>query len=295
MLCYISCVNITGMSQLLPDDISLFWRWIFTYGMLLGRYLLFAGIAYLIYYVFKRRDWLFMKIQQKFPERKQILTEIKYSLLTFAVFASVGIIIKLLVKNDILETQVYRKFAEHSVGYYILSTAFIIFFHDTYFYWIHRLMHHPLFYERVHKVHHLSKDPTPWAAFAFHPFEALLEIGFIPILIFTMPLHFTSLLVLSIWQITFNVMGHLGYELFPRTALQHPLLKWLNSSTNHNMHHKYVRCNYGLYFNIWDTIMNTNHHKYADTFEEVTARRDDELRKRRGKVENEIPLETAGT
>jgi len=269
------------MSQLLPDDISLFARWLFAFGMLGARYLLFAGTAYLVYYVIKRQDWLFMKIQRKFPERKQILTEIKYSVLTFFVFASVVVAIRLAVTHNILETKVYKNFWEHSLVYYVVTTVFIIFFHDTYFYWMHRLMHHPLLYERVHKVHHLSKDPTPWAAFAFHPAEALLEIGFVPILIFTIPLHFTSLLILSLWQVMFNVMGHLGYELFPRKMMQHPLFKWTNTSTNHNMHHRFVRCNYGLYFNIWDRLMNTNHSKYFETFEEVTSRRDEGFQKMR--------------
>ena len=262
------------MSQLLPDDIALWLRWFLTYGMLLARYLLFAGGLYLLYYVVKRQEWLFMKIQQKLPQRQQIVTEVTYSLLTFLVFASVVVFIKFLSNNHILNTKIYRQFAEHSWQYYIATTAFVIFFHDTYFYWVHRLMHHPLFYERVHKVHHLSKDPTPWASFAFHPFEALLEIGFVPILIFSIPLHYSSLIVLSLWQIVFNVMGHLGYEMFPRKALQHPLLKWLNTSTNHNMHHKYVRFNYGLYFSFWDTLMGTTHPKYNELFNEVTARRE---------------------
>ena len=61
--------------------------------------------------------------------------------------------------------------------------------------------------------------------------------------------------------------------------LQHPLFKWLNTSTNHNMHHKYVTCNYGLYFNFWDRVMNTNHVKYQATYEEVTARRNEGFKK----------------
>lgn len=267
------------MSQLLPDDISLLARWLFAFALLAARYLLFAGTAYLIYYVIKRKDWLFMKIQQKFPERKQIITEVSYSVLSFLVFASVIILIRLAVTHNILDTKIYRNFSEHSIAYYIATTIFIIFFHDTYFYWMHRLMHHPLLYERVHKVHHLSKDPAPWAAFAFHPFEAFLEIAFVPFLIFTIPLHFTSLVILSLWQVSFNVMGHLGYEIFPRKMMQHPLFKLANTSTNHNMHHKFVKCNYGLYFNIWDRLMNTNHPKYFETFDEVTMRREEGFKK----------------
>jgi lathosterol oxidase len=267
------------MSQLISDIVSLFIRWLFSFGLFGLRYLIFAGGAYLLYYVIKRQDWLFMKIQQKHPQRKQIMTEMIYSLLTFGVFATVIVAIRLAVMHDIFTTQVYRHLSDHSITYYIFSTVFIIFFHDTYFYWMHRLMHHPLLYEKIHKVHHLSKDPTPWAAFAFHPSEAVLEIAFVPFLIFTLPLHFSSLLILSLWQIIFNVTGHLGYELFPRNMLQHPLFKWLNTSTNHNMHHKYVRCNYGLYFNFWDRWMDTNHAKYEETYEEVTARRNEGFKK----------------
>jgi len=267
------------MSQLLPDNVSLFIRWLFSFGMLSARYLIFAGGAYLLYYIIKRQDWLFMKIQQKYPERKQIWTEVVYSILTFFVFSTVVVLIRLAITHGIFDTKVYRHFSDHSIPYYIFSTIFIIFFHDTYFYWMHRLMHHPLLYERIHKVHHLSKDPTPWASFSFHPSEAMLEIAFVPFLIFTIPLHFSSLLILSMWQIVFNVMGHLGYEIFPRTMMQNPLFKWLNTSTNHNMHHKYVRCNYGLYFNIWDRIMDTNHSKYFETYDEVTARRDEGIRR----------------
>lgn len=261
------------MSQLIPEHFSIYMRWLISLGLLSVRYLLFAGVAFLIFYVVKRNDWLFMKIQQKFPERKQVLTEIKYSLLTFLVIATMSAVFRLLAKNDILELKIYRNFSEHSVSYYLLTTAFIIFFHDTYFYWAHRIMHHPFLYKHVHSIHHLSKDPTPWAAFAFHPFEAIIEIGFVPILIFTIPIHFSSLLFLSLWQITFNVMGHLGYETFPRSFIRNSFLKWVNTSTNHNMHHKYVNCNYGLYFNIWDSVMNTNHKKYYETFDEVASRR----------------------
>lgn len=283
------------MSQLLPDNISLFMRWIFSFGLLTARYLIFAGIAFLIFYVLKRRKWLFMKIQQKYPENKQILTEIKYSMLSFLVLASTSVFFRWLSINHIVALKIYRNFAEHSVAYYLFTTAFIIVFHDTYFYWVHRLMHHPLLYKRVHEVHHLSKDPTPWAAFAFHPFEALIEIGFVPLLIFTIPLHWTSLLFLSLWQITFNVMGHLGYETFPRDFITNPFFKWFNTSTNHNMHHKYVSCNYGLYFNVWDALMNTNHKKYHETFQEVADRRVEGFKKLKEESQSSEEQSTANT
>ncbi len=275
------------MTQLIPDDVGLFVRWLIAFGMFSARYLVFAGTAYLVYYVIKRQEWLFMKIQQQFPHRKQILTEIKYSILSFLVFATVIIGMRVVNNSGLLANKIYFHLSEHSVAYFIFSTALIIFLHDAYFYWIHRMMHHPLLYERVHKAHHLSKDPTPWAAFAFHPSEALIEIAFVPLIIYTIPLHVAALVIFGVWQVTFNVIGHLGYEIFPRNTIRHRLFKWVNTSTNHNMHHKFVRCNYGLYFSLWDRLMNTNHAKYYETFDEVTTRRDEGFEKlKKGCIRN---------
>jgi lathosterol oxidase len=39
------------------------------------------------------------------------------------------------------------------------------------------------------------------------------------------------------------------------------------------MHHESMRGNYGLYFNIWDRLMGTNHKDYEQRFREVTSRR----------------------
>lgn len=261
------------MSSLLPDDLNLWLRWVLTYALLLMRYLLFAGIAFWLFYGIKKQKWLKRKIQQRYPDKTQWHQEIKYSLLTFAVFATIGVLLRFLVMHGMLESKVYRNLHEHSLLYFLGSSVFIILFHDTYFYWIHRLMHHPLFFAKVHQVHHRSKDPTPWAAFSFHPLEAILELGFVPLLLFTIPLHYSSLLMLSLWQIIFNVNGHLGFELFPSNSKK-TWLKWFNTSTNHHMHHRYVRCNYGLYFSWWDRLMKTHHPQYEEVFAEVTRRRD---------------------
>lgn len=45
-----------------------------------------------------------------------------------------------------------------------------------------------------------------------------------------------------------------------------------NTPTNHVMHHERMRGNYGLYFNIWDRLMGTNHPEYEARFREVTSR-----------------------
>ena len=77
-------------------------------------------------------------------------------------------------------TQVYEPINKYGYGYYFFSILLMIVLHDTYFYWTHRAMHWKPLFKWVHKTHHLSINPTPFAAYAFHPIEAVVEIGIIP-------------------------------------------------------------------------------------------------------------------
>jgi sterol desaturase/sphingolipid hydroxylase (fatty acid hydroxylase superfamily) len=46
------------------------------------------------------------------------------------------------------------------------------------------------------------------------------------------------------------------------------------------MHHESMRGNYGLYFNVWDRLMGTNHDSYEARFREVTGRTPDRVQLR---------------
>jgi Delta7-sterol 5-desaturase len=145
--------------------------------------------------------------------------------------------------------------------------------HDAYFYWTHRLMHHGRLYRAFHRTHHLSMSPTPWAAYAFSPAEALVQAGIGPLIVFTMPVHPAAFGLFMVWQIAFNVFGHCGYEIFPRWFLGSRAGTLLNSVTHHALHHEKFQANFGLYFNVWDRLMGTNHPEYERRFELATGRR----------------------
>ncbi len=249
---------------------ELLFRYIRTVSLLSLRYIVFAGTLFLIFYVWKKRHFFKVKIQQKYPDNKHIFREMGYSFLSIAVFALVGTTMFILRKNGY--TQMYLNFSDHSVGYFIFSIVAFILLHDAYFYWTHRFMHWKPIYPYVHKVHHLSTNPTPWAAFSFHPLEAVIEVGIVPIMMFLMPLHPFAILAWLLYQTGMNVLGHLGFEVFPAGFTTGTISKFSNTSTHHNMHHKYVTSNYGLYFNIWDRIFGTNHPQYTEQFELVKAR-----------------------
>jgi len=241
--------------------------WIVT--SILLRYLVFAGTAYGIFYYWQRSKWYHRKIQKRFPQRAEVRREFLYSLIAVVIFA---VVVHLVYTDPVKKyTRVYTNIHEHSLAYLFISVVSCIFMHDTYFYWSHRFMHWKKIFRYVHHIHHKSHNPTPWAAFAFHPVEALVEAGIVPLVAFTIPIHPLAFSLFGLYMIIMNVLGHLGYELFPADMLKNKWLKWHNTSTHHNMHHHYSKCNYGLYFNIWDRLMKTNHRRYEVTFEKAAS------------------------
>ena len=74
-------------------------------------------------------------------------------------------------------------------------------------------------------------------------------------------------------MMAYNVYGHLGYELFPKAFNMHPIGRWLNTSVNHNQHHKKFTGNYGLYFLFWDRWLGTIRDDYNREYQELDSRR----------------------
>ncbi len=233
------------------------------------RYFIFAGIAYFVFYVWKRHYWMNHKIQKRLPEAKAVNNELINSVVTLFIFACV--IFLLLFTSVRSYTKIYTDIQAHSSLYFFISLVFVIFLHDTYFYWTHRFMHWKKVFPFVHRIHHRSHNPTPLAAFSFHPIEALIEIGILPIIAFTFPVHRSVIGLFSLYMIVMNVIGHLGFELFPKWFLKNKVSKWFNTSTHHNMHHHYGTSNYGLYFNIWDRLLHTNHPNYEKEFNDIVS------------------------
>ena len=235
------------------------------------RFFLLSGAIFLFLYVWKRDKYWFAKIQQRYPGNKNIWYEIKYSFYTTIIFGLVIIWIMWASKNRY--TLIYYPIDKHGYVYYIISILLMILIHDAYFYWTHRFLHWKPMFKMVHRVHHYSINPTPFSSYCFHPIEALIQIGIVPLIIFTVPYHVSALGVFTFYTLVMNLMGHTGHEFLPSGFNKHKIFKWHNTPTHHNMHHKFVKYNYGLYFNIWDIFMKTEHPKYNEHFDEVVSRR----------------------
>jgi sterol desaturase/sphingolipid hydroxylase (fatty acid hydroxylase superfamily) len=55
-----------------------------------------------------------------------------------------------------------------------------------------------------------------------------------------------------------GVTNHMGWEMFPRFVVRGAMGKWLITATHHQRHHDSYRCNYGLYFRVWDKLCGTD-------------------------------------
>ncbi len=231
------------------------------------RYLLFAGLPFLIFYVWKKKEFFHKKIIPKFPKKSKVSAEIQYSLISCLILAASFLSTFFAFQNGY--GQLYLKISDRGWPYFFVSIGLIIFLHDAYFYWIHRAMHHPKLFRWFHFVHHKSVNTTPFSAFSFHPIEAIVEFAVVPLVVFLVPIHVFVLVIFGSWTMIFNVLGHCGYEFFPAGFTRHPVFRWINSSVHHNLHHTKVGCNFGLYFNFWDTWMGTNRADYHEIFEEI--------------------------
>jgi Delta7-sterol 5-desaturase len=223
------------------------------------RYLLAAGgVWWLVNGLFGRR-LAARRLLQAAPAPGQVSREVAYSLSTVVVFAANGLLIWLLVQAGHL--RLYTDPAERGWLWWCASLALIVVAHDAYFYWTHRALHHRRWFAAVHGKHHASRHPTPWAAYAFHPVEALVQAVFLPLFLLLVPTHSAVVGLFLLHMIVRNAIGHCSHELMPWRWAR-GALAWITPVGHHHFHHARNRGNYGLYFTWWDRWCGTEDAEY---------------------------------
>ena len=221
------------------------------------RYLVFAGVAYLLAHP-AREGGIgrpHANVPRDFNAGPHVRRELTYSFLAIGVFA--GINAALYGYGWVNHSLLYYRWDDYPAWWWAASIVLMLLLHDTFFYWLHRAMHTPRLFRRLHEVHHRSVYPTAFATYSFQPSEALLEGLIVTVIIYLVPAHIVAFLVFQIISTAYNVYGHCGRELYPPGQAGHWLGRWLNTSTLHAGHHFYRRGNYGLYFTFWDRAMGT--------------------------------------
>lgn len=231
------------------------------------RYLIMAGGAFFLCYILFRERLQWRKIQQKFPAVSDYRRDVFYSLVSIFIFAATSVWTFFVIHPY---TNLYDNISDFGLPYYLFTFVWIFFLHDAYFYWAHRLMHHPRLFKIVHLTHHKSNNPSPWTAYAFHPLEALVESGIVTLAAFLLPMHRSAIIIYMVFQIAYNVYGHLGYEIFPANFQRNWFGRWLNTAVAHNMHHRFSTKNYGLWTLIWDRTFGTLHDQYDENYDRAT-------------------------
>jgi len=108
------------------------------------------------------------------------------------------------------------------------------------FFMIHRLIHWPPFYKRIHTLHHRNTNIGPWSGLSMHPLEHLIYLS-------TVLIHWVvpSTPLLIIFHLQYFTLSaattHTGFQgVMAGNRLVLPL-----GTFHHQMHHRYFECNYG--------------------------------------------------
>ena len=155
-----------------------------------------------------------------------------------------------------------------------LEYTLYFFLFDTYFYWLHRLMHIEPIYTWVHKVHHYSTAPNALTTLSVSPLESLINGGFVPLFTALFTVHDATMALITPTNIIMGLYVHSGYEFLPRWWNRTWLTRWFITTTFHDQHHKFFKWNFGGYTTIWDFICGTVRPKYLADFDQIKARLD---------------------
>lgn len=234
-----------------------------------GRYVVGTLVMMSVLWLVHRTTWRARIIQDRRPTRADYAREIRTSVGAIAVYA--------LVTTPVLWLRSHGygadRFMDASPLVIAAFVALLLVAHDAYFYWTHRLLHDPRLFKRMHRLHHRSITPTPFAAYAFSVYEAVVQVGFVALWVLLIPTPQWSLFIFLGIMIVRNVTGHAGTELHPRGMADHPVFGWITTTTHHDLHHGGgFNYNYGLYFTWWDRMMGTEHPRYREIYREITGR-----------------------
>lgn len=145
--------------------------------------------------------------------------------------------------------QTYYAVEDYGLGYLALSVLLLLALTETLIYWIHRALHLPALFGRIHMGHHQFREPTPWAGFAFHPMDAFAQ---------ALPYHIAAFLFpLNIWVYTIMMSLVMLWAVSIHDRVSLLRFRWLNYAGHHTLHHLYGNYNFGQYLTLWDRIGGT--------------------------------------
>jgi Delta7-sterol 5-desaturase len=248
----------SGFSEL--DLVALFYRtWdrlLTTASLVLFTYIIFCSAVVALILLLRRSGSYRFRIRPIMANAAAIRREVARSIFSLTIFQIAMAGSRVLAMGfgifiDLRDPQPFWK----------IAPCFLLIFiaHDTYFYWTHRLMHLSGFYRIMHREHHRSVAPTAYAAYSFAFLEAWVQGSFLVFYVLLFPVNTALVVVFLFVEIIYNSIIHSGIDPFPRWMVTHRILGWVAGSAYHDLHHRTVNWNFGLYFRFWDRLMGTEH------------------------------------
>ena len=187
----------------------------------------------------------------------------------------------------------FIQFKSGSASWWVIALEYALYFaaFDTWFYWMHRLMHKEPMYTLVHKIHHFSTSPTIFTTFSVNSLESLINGGFVAIFTALFSVHHATMALIVPTNVIMGIYVHMGYEFFPRWWNKSWATKWFITTTFHDQHHRYFNFNYGGYTTIWDRVCGTIRPRFEADFDKLKARllKSDNAPASRGSMAEDLP------
>jgi len=149
--------------------------------------------------------------------------------------------------------------------YQWLQFPLFLAFTDCFIYLIHRGLHHPLVYKRLHKPHHKWIIPTPFASHAFHPIDGFAQSVPYHVFPFIFPLQKVAYVGMFVLINFWTIMIHDG-EFYSDNAV-------INGAACHSVHHYAFNYNYGQYTTLWDRLGGSYRKPDADLFQKEATKK----------------------
>jgi sterol desaturase/sphingolipid hydroxylase (fatty acid hydroxylase superfamily) len=152
--------------------------------------------------------------------------------------------------------------------WFVLLFLLVPLWESFYFYWIHRALHWPPLYKRVHSLHHRNINVGPWSGNSMHPVEHIIYYGS-ALIHFIVPANPIHILYHLQYYVLTAATTHTGFEGLVVKGRRRLKL----GTFHHQMHHRYFECNYGGLEVPWDKLFGSFHDGTIESSERIKESR----------------------
>lgn len=131
----------------------------------------------------------------------------------------------------------------------------------------HWLLHRGPAYTHVHSWHHKNVNVGPWSGLAMHPVEHVVLYADV-LLFLVVPSHPIHLLYAMMHHTLGAPLSHTGYDELQVGPVAVPL-----GDFHHQLHHRFIECNYGGLESPIDDLLDAFHDGTAEGDQHIAERR----------------------